>query len=59
MSLAARQLNESRWGSQKAMRLARELEPRVDELPADRRDRLLAALATAKRKQEQEKPWTA
>ena len=35
VSVAARQLSGSRWGSQKPVRLARELELRVSGVPAD------------------------
>src|SRR5215207_7219277 len=43
-SEAARALVAQRWGGQRPARLARELLPRLDELPADERSRLLAAL---------------
>lgn len=43
-SEAARQLVAQRWGSQRPARLARELLPRLDELPAEERSRLLDAL---------------
>jgi hypothetical protein len=49
VSLAARQLSAGRWGSQKPVRLARELELRVDELPEAERARLLEALTTETR----------
>jgi hypothetical protein len=45
VSVAARQLSGSRWGSQKPVLLARELELRVSELPEAERVRLLHALA--------------
>jgi hypothetical protein len=45
VSVAARQLAARRWGSQRATRLARELESRVGQLPAAERIRLLDALA--------------
>jgi hypothetical protein len=44
VSGAARQMAAQRWGSQKPVRLARELELRADELPAVERRRLLDAL---------------
>jgi hypothetical protein len=43
-SVAARRLSVSRWGAQKPVRLARELELRVGELPEAERVRLLHAL---------------
>jgi hypothetical protein len=43
-SEAARLLVAQRWGSQRPTRLARELLPRLDELPAEERSRLLDAL---------------
>ena len=43
-SEAARALVAQRWGSQRPTRLARELLPRLGELPADERSRLLDAL---------------
>ena len=44
VSEAARQLVAQRWGDQRPVRLARELLPRLDELPAEERSRLLDAL---------------
>lgn len=49
-SVAARQLSSSRWGSQKPVRLARELAGRVDELPDPERTQLLNALLTKARR---------
>jgi len=43
-SEAARLLVAQRWRGQRPVRLARELMPRVDELPAAERSRLLDAL---------------
>ena len=53
MSLAARRLNAGRWGPAKPIRVARELELRIDELPATERVRLATAWAKAQQEQEQ------
>jgi hypothetical protein len=45
VSVAARQMAAQRWGSQRPVRLARELELRAAELPAVERVRLQHALA--------------
>jgi len=45
VSGAARLLVAHRWGSQKPSRLARELVPRLDELPELEARELLSALA--------------
>ena len=44
VSGAARQMAAQRWGASKPARLARELVPRVDELPEIERRALLRAL---------------
>jgi hypothetical protein len=44
VSVAARQMAAQRWGSQKPVRLARELELRAGELPEPDRIRLVAVL---------------
>jgi hypothetical protein len=45
VSVAARQMAAQRWGSQRLVRLVRELELRVAELPPSERVRLQHALA--------------
>jgi hypothetical protein len=44
-SAAARELAARRWGSQRPVKLARELVPRVAELPEVERRQLLDALS--------------
>jgi hypothetical protein len=44
VSVAARLMVARRWGSQRPVKLARELVPRVDELPEIERRQLIAAL---------------
>jgi hypothetical protein len=43
-SEVARQKALKRWGNQRPIKLARELRPRADELPADVRQQLREAL---------------
>jgi hypothetical protein len=47
VSTAARQLSHSRWGAQRPLKLARELLPRLAELPAAERQKLRQALEAA------------
>jgi hypothetical protein len=46
---AARHLAAQRWGASKPVRMARELLPRLDELPEGERRQLLAALTERSR----------
>jgi hypothetical protein len=53
VSSAAREMAAQRWGTQKLVRLAAELELRAAELPDPERIRLLNALDLAGRRQRQ------
>jgi hypothetical protein len=56
VNLAAQQLSAGRWGAQKVVRLAHELELRAAELPETERVRLLKALRRPKQEQPTPEP---